>query len=117
MKGREATIPDQGKLRLPEAVDRLMELYKATDKPDEAGSGGPSERSTPTYFPRRRGMEVVAQGGGSQGRFSTVGVLLDHARYQQNKLFMGFARELGTELLFLPSDSPNPISSSGCGGS
>jgi len=35
MKQREATIPEQGKIRLTEAVDRLIELYTATDKPDE----------------------------------------------------------------------------------
>jgi tetratricopeptide (TPR) repeat protein len=35
MKQREKTIPPQGVGRLPEAVDRLIELYTATDKPDE----------------------------------------------------------------------------------
>ncbi len=35
MKQREAAIPEQGKLRLPEAVDRLIELYSAINKPDE----------------------------------------------------------------------------------
>jgi non-specific serine/threonine protein kinase/serine/threonine-protein kinase len=35
MKAREAMIPEQGKVRLPEALDRLIELYTATDKPDE----------------------------------------------------------------------------------
>jgi serine/threonine protein kinase/tetratricopeptide (TPR) repeat protein len=36
MKSREKTIPKQGELRIPEALDRLIELYTATDKPDEA---------------------------------------------------------------------------------
>jgi eukaryotic-like serine/threonine-protein kinase len=38
MKTREATIPqtDGGDLRIPEALDRLIELYIATDKPEEA---------------------------------------------------------------------------------
>jgi hypothetical protein len=35
MKRREKMIPDLGKIRLPEAVDRLIELYTATNKPDE----------------------------------------------------------------------------------
>jgi hypothetical protein len=36
MKQREATIPQpDGKVRLPEALDRLIELYTAIDKPDE----------------------------------------------------------------------------------
>jgi hypothetical protein len=35
MKEREKTIPPQGKTRIPEALDRLIELYTATKKPDE----------------------------------------------------------------------------------
>ena len=35
MKQREKTIPPQGKVRLTEAVERLIELYTATNKPDE----------------------------------------------------------------------------------
>ena len=36
LKQCEATMPEQGKVRLPEALDWLIELYTATDKPDEA---------------------------------------------------------------------------------
>jgi hypothetical protein len=38
MKTRAKTIPQQGggELRIPEALDRLIELYTATNKPDEA---------------------------------------------------------------------------------
>jgi tetratricopeptide (TPR) repeat protein len=36
MKAREKSIPPQGATRLPEALDRLIELYTATNKPDEA---------------------------------------------------------------------------------
>ena len=36
MKQREATIPPQGKVRIPEALERLAQLYKSIDKPDEA---------------------------------------------------------------------------------
>jgi len=35
MKKREKTIPEQGKVRVTEAIDRLIELYTATKKPDE----------------------------------------------------------------------------------
>jgi serine/threonine protein kinase/tetratricopeptide (TPR) repeat protein len=35
MKAREKTIPLQGRTRIPEALDRLIELYTATNKPDE----------------------------------------------------------------------------------
>jgi len=35
MKQREKTIPPEARVRLPEALDRLIELYTATNKPDE----------------------------------------------------------------------------------
>ena len=37
LKTREQTIPKQGggELRIPEALDRLIELYTATNQPDE----------------------------------------------------------------------------------
>jgi eukaryotic-like serine/threonine-protein kinase len=35
MKQREKTIPPEGITKIPEAVDRLIELYTATNKPDE----------------------------------------------------------------------------------
>jgi eukaryotic-like serine/threonine-protein kinase len=35
MKQREKTIPPQGNARIPEALDRLIELYTATNQPDE----------------------------------------------------------------------------------
>ena len=35
MKRREAAIPGPGKVRLSEALDRLIELSRATNKPDE----------------------------------------------------------------------------------
>jgi serine/threonine protein kinase len=35
MRQREKTIPPQSSTRLPEALDRLIELYTATNKPDE----------------------------------------------------------------------------------
>ena len=36
MKQRAKTIPPQGKMRIPEAIERLVLLYEATDKKDEA---------------------------------------------------------------------------------
>jgi eukaryotic-like serine/threonine-protein kinase len=36
MKAREKTIPPEGSTRIPEALDRLIELYTALNKPDEA---------------------------------------------------------------------------------
>jgi serine/threonine protein kinase len=36
MKEREKTIPANGKLRVPQALDRLIELCAATNRPDEA---------------------------------------------------------------------------------
>ncbi len=36
MKQREKTIPKVGETRIPEALDRLIELSTATNKPDEA---------------------------------------------------------------------------------
>jgi tetratricopeptide (TPR) repeat protein len=36
MKDREARIPKQVKPRIPDALDRLIDLYNATNKPDEA---------------------------------------------------------------------------------
>ena len=35
MKQREKTIPPQGRVRLPEALDRLIDYYTATNKPEE----------------------------------------------------------------------------------
>src|SRR5262249_30644539 len=35
MKQREKTIPPQGSSRIPEALDRLIGLYTATNKPNE----------------------------------------------------------------------------------
>ncbi|MGL4419975.1 MAG: hypothetical protein ACRCZF_04860, partial [Gemmataceae bacterium] len=35
MKTREKTIPPPGRSRIPESLDRLIELYTATKKPDE----------------------------------------------------------------------------------
>ncbi|HEV3262414.1 MAG TPA: hypothetical protein VG013_36520, partial [Gemmataceae bacterium] len=36
LKQRHKTIPEQGKIRLPEAVERLVQLYEGMDKKEEA---------------------------------------------------------------------------------
>jgi len=36
MKAREKTIPEQGKIRISEALERLVQLYEATDRMGEA---------------------------------------------------------------------------------
>jgi hypothetical protein len=36
MKQREKTIPPQGNTRIPEAIERLVQLYEATDKKNDA---------------------------------------------------------------------------------
>jgi transposase len=42
-----------------------------------------------------------------RGLVGPVTLVLDNARYQRNDVVRGLARELGVELLFLPSYSPN----------
>jgi hypothetical protein len=36
MKAQEAKIPPQGQVRIPEAIERLVQLYEATGKTEEA---------------------------------------------------------------------------------
>lgn len=43
----------------------------------------------------------------ARGLVGPVTLVLDNARYQRNKVVMALAQELGIELLFLPSYSPN----------
>src|SRR5271163_4185885 len=43
----------------------------------------------------------------TRGLVGPVTLVLDNARYQRNKIVEGLAKELGIELLFLPSYSPN----------
>jgi hypothetical protein len=38
MKKREANIPDAGKVRLTEALERLVRLYEATGQKDRAAA-------------------------------------------------------------------------------
>jgi transposase len=43
----------------------------------------------------------------ARGLVEPITLVLDNARYQRNAIVMALARELGIELLFLPSYSPN----------
>lgn len=56
MKAREKTIPPQAATHIPEALDRIIELHTATNKPDEVKKCRTSERSTRQQrkSPRRR---------------------------------------------------------------
>ena len=56
MKAREKTIPQSGggELRIPEALDRLIELYTATDKPDEAAKWRAERAKHPFIAPPPR---------------------------------------------------------------
>jgi eukaryotic-like serine/threonine-protein kinase len=51
MKQREKLISPAGKSRLPEAVDRLIELYTATNKPDEVKKWQAERAKYPTSKP------------------------------------------------------------------
>lgn len=52
-------------------------------------------------------MCELLQAVAARGLVGPVTLVLDNARYQRNKVVMGLAGELGIELLFLPSYSPN----------
>jgi len=51
MKQREATIPAHGKVRLPEAVERIVQLYEATNQPELAQEW--RAKLPPVVAPRR----------------------------------------------------------------
>jgi eukaryotic-like serine/threonine-protein kinase len=54
MKTREKTIPAPSIIRIPEALDRLIELYTALDKPDEAKKWQIERAKYPEFAPRPR---------------------------------------------------------------
>jgi predicted Zn-dependent protease len=54
MKQREKLIPAQADTRLPEALDRLIELYTATNKPDEAKRWQAERAKSPDAKPAQR---------------------------------------------------------------
>lgn len=56
MKTREQIIPTQGggELRIPEALDRLIDLYTAINKPDEMKKWQAERATYPDIAPRPR---------------------------------------------------------------
>jgi hypothetical protein len=54
MKQREKLIPAQADTRLPEALDRLIELYTATNKPDEVKRWQAERAKSPDAKPAQR---------------------------------------------------------------
>ncbi|MFO0808693.1 MAG: tetratricopeptide repeat protein [Gemmataceae bacterium] len=54
LKAREKTIPPAASTRIPEALDRLLELYTATDKPDEAAKWRAERAKYPNVAPPPR---------------------------------------------------------------
>jgi len=54
LKGREKTIPAPAKIRLHEALDRLIELYTATNKPDEAKKWRAERAKYPNAAPAKQ---------------------------------------------------------------
>ena len=54
MRQREKMIPPQGKVRIPEALDRLIEFYTATSKPDEMKKWQAERAKYPVMAPQPR---------------------------------------------------------------
>jgi tetratricopeptide (TPR) repeat protein len=54
MKAREKTIPPQGNTRLHDSLDRLIEFYTTTNKPDEAKKWRAERAKYPTVAPPPR---------------------------------------------------------------
>ena len=57
MKAREKTIPPQAATRIPESIDRLIELYTATEKPDEAAKWRAERAKYPEVAPPPRAVK------------------------------------------------------------
>ena len=68
MKQREKTIPPQGDTRIPEALDRLIELYTATDKPDEVKKWQAERAKYPGRSPAAAAEEVRVGWGPPRAR-------------------------------------------------
>jgi hypothetical protein len=73
---REAKIPEQRKVRLPEALDRLLEFYSMTEKPEEVKKGKPSRPGT-RKAPRshlRRNDALHGNGTSTTARVRAAGI-------------------------------------------
>ena len=57
MKQREKSIPPQGSTRIPESLDRLIELYTATNKPDEVKKWRAERGKYPEVDPPQRDVK------------------------------------------------------------
>jgi len=57
MKQREKTILEQGKVRIPEAIERLIEFYTATNKPDEVKKWQAERAKYPEVVPPASGKK------------------------------------------------------------
>ncbi len=55
MKAREMAIPPQGRLRLTEAAGRLVELYEATQRPEEAAKWSAERQEREAAAPSGKG--------------------------------------------------------------
>ncbi len=51
---REKTIPVQGKVRVPEVLDRLIELYTTINKPEEVKKWRAERSKYPDVAPKPR---------------------------------------------------------------
>lgn len=58
LKARETTIPEPGVVRLPEAIDRLINFYTATDRPDEVQKWQAERAKYPPAAKATTGNEV-----------------------------------------------------------
>jgi len=54
MKQREKTIPSEGRVRLPEALDRLIDFSTVTNKPDEVTKWQAERAEYPAAAPTPR---------------------------------------------------------------
>ncbi|GEM_PF-2653927 len=62
MKQREKTIPPSGQVRLPEALDRLIELSTATNKPEDARKWQAERAKDPEVTPLSPKEEMTKAG-------------------------------------------------------
>ena len=57
MKQREKTMPPQASTRVPESVDRLIELFTVTNKPDELKKWQAERAKYPEAAPMPRAVK------------------------------------------------------------
>ncbi len=72
MKKREKSIPPQGSIRIREAIDRLVQLYEATSKKDDAAkwryrSWRSTRKSLRCHAKRSNPADLLAQKDSQKG--------------------------------------------------